>query len=26
VTGVADATAFTDAPEGYRATDLLPKA
>ena len=26
VTGVADAAAFTDAPEGYRATDLLPKA
>ena len=26
ITGVADATAFTDAPEGQRPTDLLPKA
>jgi epoxyqueuosine reductase len=26
ICGVADATAFTDAPEGHRPTDLLPKA
>lgn len=26
VTGVADAAAFTDSPEGYRPADLLPKA
>ena len=26
ITGVADATAFTDSPEGQRPTDLLPKA
>ncbi len=26
VTGVADAEAFTDAPEGHRPTDLLPRA
>ena len=25
VTGVADAEAFTDAPEGHRPTDLLPR-
>lgn len=26
ITGVADATAFTDSPEGQRPTDLLPRA
>ena len=26
ITGVADATAFTESPEGQRPTDLLPKA
>ena len=26
ITGVADATAFTEVPEGQRPTDLLPKA
>ena len=26
ITGVADANAFTDVPEGQRPTDLLPKA